>query len=584
MRILLIHARSFSYNTTRKALKNIIEEKNIPHRLSLENVLVVFTSIEKEDNDETIEKAVDEILDVADRIKPENILVYPYAHLSSNLADPSTALKLLIKLVEKLRNRTSIPVNRAPFGYYKEFKLDCYGHPLAELSKTIKPAKRPEEKTLRKEYYIYTSSKELTLLNEYPYMDKRDLRILVDWIVYKRKVKRRNNRVEELCKKFGYTWDENSPPGHIYLLPKAKTIYDILREYLLKLAWSINDKTLLIERSIIQKPEKENIIKYMVITNREEYVLRNTCYHPQPSINLNMIGDYLPLSILELTSIYMPIEKNNIELCFNQGSYTIPCLHIYARMKEIIDILRRIDQVIREEVKKYEHNVLEVVKTSKNMFEDTINILSNLDIDGEILVEVIHDYPDEKLLFEKSYYTIDAVNRLVEVSSLKIYILRGKEPIYIVHGVVPMSVEKYLYIVLDYATSLEKKGITPFIPTWLSPIQVRFIPIKKEYLEYVQNIARELIKYGFRVDIDDRDLGLGRRIRDAGKEWIPYIVVIGDREVKSNTLNIRVRRTNDQIVMSIDEFREYLDKEINGYPRGKQYLPLLISMYPRSSS
>jgi hypothetical protein len=139
-----------------------------------------------------------------------------------------------------------------------------------------------------------------------------------------------------------------------------------------------------------------------------------------------------------------------------------------------------------------------------------------------------------------------------------------------------LSLERYILYLLIHALAFQATGTTPSIPLWLSPIQVRIIPVKPEHKDYAEKIAAELAEKGFRVDIDDRSMGLGKRIREAGRQWIPYIVIVGSREVESGTLNIRVRRTNDQFIASIDEFVERLDSEMNHHTRNPlHYVPCL---------
>ena len=83
-----------------------------------------------------IKKTVKEIEDVFKQVKAENIVIYPYAHLSSSLSSPDTALNVL-KGIEKGLSDKKYPVKSAPFGYYKHFHVSVKGHPLSELSKQI---------------------------------------------------------------------------------------------------------------------------------------------------------------------------------------------------------------------------------------------------------------------------------------------------------------------------------------------------------------------------------------------------------------------------------------------------------------
>src|SRR5208337_2799184 len=113
---------------------------------SQKETLTVFCaveSIDEEDLEGVIMQAVQEIDKTADQVKVDNIVLYPYAHLSSDLASPEIAITVLKKLKTELEAE-GFAVKRAPFGWYKSFKISCKGHPLSELSKTIVPGEEGE--------------------------------------------------------------------------------------------------------------------------------------------------------------------------------------------------------------------------------------------------------------------------------------------------------------------------------------------------------------------------------------------------------------------------------------------------------
>ena len=99
-------------------------------------------------------------------------------------------------------------------------------------------------------------------------------------------------------------------------------------------------------------------------------------------------------------------------------------------------------------------------------------------------------------------------------------------------------------------------------------------------MKLVEETASLLEENMVRVDIDDRDISLGRRIRDAGREWVPYIVVVGRREVETKTLNVTIRRTNDRVVLTPMELLEKVLSDIRGYPRVQSALPRYVSKRP----
>jgi Ser-tRNA(Thr) hydrolase (EC 3.1.1.-) len=131
---LFIHASNFSYEVKEKAVGKA-EEDYLPS-LKKENALVVFTTVEKGDDEEIIRKAVENIKDIFSKVKASCVIIYPYAHLSNNLSSPDVAISSL-KEIEKELKDSGIETYRAPFGWYKAFSISCYGHPLSELSRRI---------------------------------------------------------------------------------------------------------------------------------------------------------------------------------------------------------------------------------------------------------------------------------------------------------------------------------------------------------------------------------------------------------------------------------------------------------------
>ena len=137
MRILELHCDYVKYTPREKAFK---QAEEIPaadkgKETTLKNTLVIFATVEEGDDAATAANAATVVEKNYREVKAENILVYPYAHLSSRLAPPQAALNTLKQLAENIAKFA--PAHRSPFGWYKAFELKCKGHPLAELSKTI---------------------------------------------------------------------------------------------------------------------------------------------------------------------------------------------------------------------------------------------------------------------------------------------------------------------------------------------------------------------------------------------------------------------------------------------------------------
>ena len=154
-----------------------------------------------------------------------------------------------------------------------------------------------------------------------------------------------------------------------------------------------------------------------------------------------------------------------------------------------------------------------------------------------------------------------------------------KNPI-ILHNSPSGAIERVMYTLLEKAATDSKEGRKPQLPLWLAPTQVRVIPLKDEFLEFSKKLVEKLSKQNVRADIDDRNDSIGKRIREAEKEWIRYILVIGEREAGSENLSIRDRNSSDVREISFDELISEISNETGGKPYSTLNLPLLLSKRP----
>jgi threonyl-tRNA synthetase len=145
------------------------------------------------------------------------------------------------------------------------------------------------------------------------------------------------------------------------------------------------------------------------------------------------------------------------------------------------------------------------------------------------------------------------------------------------------AIERVMYALLEKAARLSEEGKLPLLQTWLSPTQVRIIPVAERHHARVREIAAEL---GFRTDIDDRDETVGKKIRDAGREWIPYVVVIGDEEMQSGKLSVTIRaestpKSPAKSKMTVEYLRRRISDETKGKPWRRLPLPMNLSGRPK---
>ncbi len=139
MRILQLHSDFIEYEPIKKEVAMAEEAEKKPTRLN--DLVVLFTCVEQGDDDAVAKRAVDEVKNSLKALKANRILIYPYAHLSTNLAKPADALKILKKM-ELYAKDLALEAYRSPFGWNKRFSLSIKGHPLAEQLRIISPLEK----------------------------------------------------------------------------------------------------------------------------------------------------------------------------------------------------------------------------------------------------------------------------------------------------------------------------------------------------------------------------------------------------------------------------------------------------------
>src|SRR5437660_9582820 len=159
-----MHDDKFEYEAKEKAVK---EAESIPDHAKkgvLQDGLVVFTTVEKGDEaspKNTASNAAASIEEVLGGLKTNRVMIYPYAHLSNDLAGREPAIATLRILQSKLLEK-GYEVSRAPFGWYKSFTISAKGHPLSELSRTVTPQQQARKApTLPSEYMIMDEKEHL---------------------------------------------------------------------------------------------------------------------------------------------------------------------------------------------------------------------------------------------------------------------------------------------------------------------------------------------------------------------------------------------------------------------------------------
>ena len=134
-----------------------------------------------------------------------------------------------------------------------------------------------------------------------------------------------------------------------------------------------------------------------------------------------------------------------------------------------------------------------------------------------------------------------------------------KTPV-MIHRALFGSFERFIGIITEHFAGA--------FPTWLAPVQVRVLPISEErHGEYAKKLVDELKTEGFRVELDDRNEKIGYKIREAQTQKIPYMLVVGDKEIEANAVGVRARKEGDLGAMPVEEFKKKLNEEVETFAR-----------------
>ncbi|WP_456327377.1 threonine--tRNA ligase [Archaeoglobus sp.] len=615
MRLLLIHADYIEYEPKEKTK---FAEDCEPKRERVEECLVVFTSVEKGD-EKVVDRAVEEIKDVAKKLNVDKVVVYPYAHLSSNLADPDTAVAVLKEIESKLSK--DFDVHRAPFGWYKAFKLSCKGHPLSELSRSIVVEEEKEvtqalkaEEKVKSYWFILTPDKELIEVEKFDFTGYENLRKFARYEMEKRRAVDKIPPHVELMKRLEIAdYEPASDSGHLRYYPKGRLIKSLLEEFVtlkcIEYGAMEVETPIMYDRShptLRRYLERFPARQYIIKGDKREFFLRFAACFGQFLIAHDSVITYknLPMKLYELTRYSFRKEQRGELVGLRRlRAFTMPDMHT---------IVRDMEQAKQEFFNQYKLSVevlkgiginpedYEVaVRVTKDFYEQNKEFIHSLvDVLGKPILVEMWDQRFFYFVLKFEFNFIDALEKASALSTVQIDVENAerydisyvdengekKRPL-ILHCSLSGAIERCMYALLEKAHMEMERGKLPMLPIWLSPTQVRVIPVSERYLDKAVEVANELNRRRIRADVDDRDETLGKKIRDAGREWIPYVAVIGEEEVKGGFLTVTIRaestlKQQKKVRMTIDELAERIKKECEGKPFKPLPLPMLLSKRP----
>jgi len=613
VRILQLHCDFIEYTPTKKEIALAEEIKPEPKRL--EETVVAFIAVEEEDDESVAKKAIDEIKETLGKIGCKKLLLYPYAHLSSKLASPTKAFSIL-KNMES--NASDLEVYHAPFGWTKSYKLQVKGHPLAETSKIISKTGSEEETSealkfeskIKSYWFIMEPDGSLKEFSKFDFSKFPNLEVLAKYEAAKKRSVDQPPPHVNLMKKMAIAdYEPASDSGNMRFYPNGRLIKSLMECYVterVKEYGGFEVETPIMYDS--HHPSMESYFnrfparQYSINSEGKELFLRfAACFGQFLMANdFQMSYRNLPYRLYELTRYSFRREKSGELVGLRRlRAFTMPDCHAFCKdMKQAIEELKTRFDLSKE--------VIRELGIAEDDYEMGIRFTEDFyNENKEIITELVKKHGKPVLVEmwkEKFFYFvlkwefnyIDNLGKASALSTDQIDVENGKRygieyvdennkpqnPI-ILHNSPSGAIERVIYALLEKAAKEINEGKKPQFPLWLAPTQVRIIPLKEVFLETSKNLATKIGANYIRVDIDDRNESIGKRIRDAEKEWIQYILVIGEKEANSKNLSVRDRKTGNTYELSFDDFIKEIKEQTKGKPFSKLNVPFLLSQRPQ---
>jgi len=561
MKTLNLHCDFIRFRAVKKALKDI--EEIIPNQKlegESKDCLVVLIAVEKEDSLKIVSELVEDIKDISSKVNCKNIVLYPYAHLSKNLGSPSVAIRILDEIAKNLKG---FKIVRAPFGYYKEFEIKVKGHPLAELSRE----------------FNVQGNKEIIEINEDE--RKRLLRDISRAKLDTSKLEENDHRI--IGSKMNLWSFNNVAPGMVFWHSKGLHIKNKLIEYIRELHRRENYQ----EISTPQIMDKKlweisgHWSKYSENNFKTNYEGRDFLVKP-----MNCPGGMLVYKTTSKSYRDLPLKVAELGIC-----HRVELSGVLAGLFRVIQFLQDDAHIFCTE-KQLENEVGKVIELTLEIFDkfglkfDHVELstrpLKRIGSDefwdfGEKALESILKKKKMKYKVNKGdgafygpkidFHLIDSLKRPWQCSTIQLDVAlperfeltytdengESKRPI-MIHRAIYGSLERFMGILTEH--------LSGNFPLWLSPNQVKVLPLNDSANKYAEKIKDELFESGFEVEINTKSEPMGKKVAEAQIQKFNYILAIGEKEMKKKTIAVKKRGSEKIKEMTLEKFKEILRGEI----------------------
>jgi len=636
MRILGIHSDGFRFAAHERATASA--ERIGRREDEVEgDCIVVYAAVEA--GDEAAPERLAKLLaaDTARRareLKVGRVVLYPYVHLTSTPGDPKTALRILREA--ELALKGEFEVTRAPFGWYKSFEVRCKGHPLSEWS-----AEYDAQSPLPEEGAAPAKARPVEAKVPEPFRFSR--LVLQDAEGGTYEVTRENWKDSAVWRKTGDAYDRlrrfignelgeeressgDEPPhigfmrrhelvdycdvsekGHYKWYPAGVLMQRLILDYAARLAreWGAAE----MKNPVLIRGDNNVVGELMGEFHERDYQVdggRGVCYLRYASDPLGFpfmqktrfTHKQTPLKVYEEASCFRNEQEGEVSGLKRVRNFLMTDMHaacgsVEEARGEFESLCVKFGGLMNDIIA--EGRWVLGWEGTAGFFDENrdwlVGIGRRLGVPAffKLMPEMTHYYA-----IKNEYQSITSDGSNIQVSTVQWDVKDGERfdigfidstgrktpcPV-IIHASSFGSIERTFCSILENIAIDQKAGRTAAFPLWLAPVQARLIPVKDEFAGLALDLAERLTAGRVRADVDERSETVGKRIRDAEKRWVPFIVVVGEKEAAGEALTVRVRGEKEQSCLTVDDLAGRVRVETEGMPYRGLPFPVRVSQRP----
>ena len=527
-------------------------------RISVDDTLVILVSIETGDTKEMAEKAMRDTFDYMGKLARKKLVIYPFAHLSRELADPHEAMNMLNYMYSMVPG--SIEAKKAPFGWNKKLILDIKVHPLAEQSRTYGAG---EEAKIYKKAKPVSANTAIVRKSDWSGMPPTDHRTIGEKLDL-------------------YSFQEVSP-SMVYWHPNGHLLFRNLMQYLREkeeehgykeIGTPVVANTALWHVSGHIDHYKENM--FIFNSGTEELGLKPMNCPSTILIYKSRKWSYrdLPFRTAIFDKLYRREVSGALTGLFRVQELTQDDGHVFLREDQLEEEIEDLLKMVKEVYDTFEMRFIANLSTmpdnhmgDERLWEQATDALKKALEKNRIEYKV-----KEK---EGAFYgpkididVLDALGRSWQCATIQVDYQQPirfklsytgedgheKMPV-IIHRAILGSLERFIAILVEHYQGK--------FPAWLSPVQVNVLSISEQTSEYAKSVYDELRKNRIRAGLDISDRTLEYKIRESISMKVPYTIVLGKKEKEAGKIAVRNRDGVQKFGVDLHDFADSLTKEIS---------------------